>query len=181
MTKRAVCDGDWTSTRGRVLAPASSTIYDEGRRLAIDGAKATCGNCEGAFTICATGYDLFDEGRQVVVDNDLVLCPCRKNRVFASPNAGYLFETRGAAARESAQDVSAPTTASTLVFDEQVRAPSHTSLQGCPSLIEHADGQTVFGRVDTTGLLPRVTTDGESEYAVYWGDEALARHQGEQA
>jgi hypothetical protein len=179
MSKAAVCDGDWTSTRGRVFAPASSDIYDEGRRLAIDGAQATCGNCQGVFTICATGYDLFDEGRQVVVDNDLVLCPCRKNRVFASPNAGYLFETKEAPSRETSPAGAAKE--APRIFDEQVRASaSSTSLQDYPFLIERADGETLFGRVDATGCLPRVTTDGADDYAVYWGDEALARRLGDQ-
>ena len=35
------------------------------------------------------------------------------------------------------------------------------------------------GRADAHGLLPRIDTDGEDEYTVYWGDEALAKMDGQ--
>jgi len=47
-----------------------------------------------------------------------------------------------------------------------------------PYLIETADGRAFSGRVTKGGDLPRVATRNETDYHIYWGDEALAREQG---
>lgn len=65
-------------------------------------------------------------------------------------------------------------------FDEQTRLTVALTA-GLPFYIETMDGRTFDGKVDESGLLPRIDTFGEDEYTVYWGDEALARIQGASA
>ncbi|MFL9905521.1 PAAR domain-containing protein [Paraburkholderia sp. RL17-337-BIB-A] len=81
MRKAAVRHGDPTTTRGFVIA-YSSTIHDDGKKVALSGDEATCENCKGTFKIFGTGKGMSEKGRDVVVEGDLVLCPCKKNRVI---------------------------------------------------------------------------------------------------
>ncbi|WP_236654902.1 PAAR domain-containing protein [Burkholderia pyrrocinia] len=91
--KAAIRHGDPTTTRGIVFA-YSSTIYDDRKHVALSGDEATCGNCEGIFKIFGTGKGMSEKGRDVVVEGDLVLCPCKANRVLAGRNPGIFLETR---------------------------------------------------------------------------------------
>lgn len=52
------------------------------------------------------------------------------------------------------------------------------ALDSYPYFIETADGRTFSGRVAEGGDMPRVATNTEAVYHIYWGDEALAREQG---
>lgn len=63
-------------------------------------------------------------------------------------------------------------------YNEQTRLNGQGA-EGMPYHIETADGRMLSGKVDANGLLPRIETIGDVEYAVYWGDEALARSAGE--
>lgn len=63
-------------------------------------------------------------------------------------------------------------------FDEQTHLVS-ACIAGVPFHISLADGRTLSGKADANGLLPRICTESESHYTVYWGDEALARTGGE--
>ena len=83
-----VRDGDPTTTGGVVIAK-SAAISDDGRMWALDGPPdgATCGNCPGIYPIRGTGYSSTEEGRPAVVPGNLVLCPCGKNFVLASPDS----------------------------------------------------------------------------------------------
>lgn len=60
--------------------------------------------------------------------------------------------------------------------DEQIHLTT-PQIEGVPYYAETADGCRFFGRIEVEGLLPRIATDDEDEYAVYWGDEALAKMQ----
>ena len=62
-------------------------------------------------------------------------------------------------------------------YDEQPQLPRLVS-DGVPYLIITPEGEQLSGRADISGKLPRVVTDGEAEYEVFWGDEALARMEG---
>ena len=59
-------------------------------------------------------------------------------------------------------------------FDEQPQLPRLVS-NGVPYLIITPEGKRISGSTDISGKLPRVVTEGEAEYEVFWGDEALAR------
>jgi len=96
MRKAVVRHGDPTTTRGFVIA-LSSTIHDNGKKVALSGDEATCGNCKGIFKIFGTGQGVSQKGRDVVVDGDRVLCPCGKNRVIVGSNPGIFRKTNGGA------------------------------------------------------------------------------------
>ncbi|WP_241303459.1 PAAR domain-containing protein [Burkholderia stabilis] len=91
--KAAIRHGDPTTTRGTVFA-YSSSIYDDRKHVALSGDEATCGNCEGTFKIFGTGKGMSEKGRDVVVEGDLVLCPCKANRVLVGHNPGIFLESR---------------------------------------------------------------------------------------
>ncbi|MDH6169525.1 hypothetical protein M2282_004693 [Variovorax boronicumulans] len=65
-------------------------------------------------------------------------------------------------------------------YDERVRL-SHELIAGLPYYIEVSDGRKYSGRVDEDGHLPRIFTEFADTYKIYWGDEALARMEEEQA
>jgi hypothetical protein len=93
MRKAVVRHGDPTTTRGFVMA-YSSTINDDGKKVALNGDEATCGTCKGAYKIFGTGKGMSENSRDVVIEGDLVLCPCNKNRVIVGDNPG-MFITIG--------------------------------------------------------------------------------------
>jgi uncharacterized Zn-binding protein involved in type VI secretion len=124
MRKAAVRHGDPTTTRGFVMA-FSSTIHDDGRKIALSGDEATCGKCKGAYKIFGTGEGMSEKGRDVVVDGDSVLCPCGENRVIVGNNPGIFIHTRSGSAVASNAGAAASSGSSfrsTDAFDEQVRA-----------------------------------------------------------
>jgi hypothetical protein len=116
-----------------------------------------------------------------VFDGDLVLCPCGQNRVIAGPDANCWAESGNCPpVAASALSVDSDEFKSLLgyVYDEQVLARTpRVSPEGYPYLIKTADGQTFAGRLDSGGLLPRITTDAASTYIIHWGDEALAHKE----
>jgi uncharacterized Zn-binding protein involved in type VI secretion len=65
-------------------------------------------------------------------------------------------------------------------YDEQPQLLSHP-IGGMPYYVETMDGRTFSGVAGEDGLLPRIATYGEDAYAVYWGDEALAKMERQQA
>lgn len=92
MRKAAVRHGDPTTTRGFVMA-YSSTFHDDGKKIALSGDEATCGNCKGVFKIYGSGKGISEAGRDAVLDGDPVLCPCGKNRVIVGDNPGIFLTT----------------------------------------------------------------------------------------
>jgi uncharacterized Zn-binding protein involved in type VI secretion len=93
--------GDTTTTGGFVMA-FKSGMHDHGKKIAISGDRATCGTCKGNYPIHGTGKGVSDRGVLSIVDGDGVLCPCGKNRVIASMNAGCHLERKTEAATGSA-------------------------------------------------------------------------------
>jgi hypothetical protein len=76
------------------------------------------------------------------------------------------------AARQTSSTATPPT--ERRIYDEQPRLVA-APIEGVPYFVQTADGRTFSGRAGPGGLLPRVTTEGEGEYHVYWGDEALTK------
>jgi uncharacterized protein (DUF2345 family) len=182
MRRAAVRHGDPTTTGGFVIA-CSSTIHDDGKKVALSGDEATCGNCKGAYKIFGTGQEISEKGRAVVLDGDSVLCPCGKNRVIVGSNPGIFVEAGGGSsvARKAPTDPAlASCCGSASKFDEQVRATvSGIALEGYPYFIETPDGRTFSGQTDRNGRLPRIVTNGAHEFTVHWGDAALAKQDGD--
>jgi len=167
--------GDSTTTRGIVLS-GSSDRRDNGRALTLHGDHATCGNCEGSFPIFGSAEDCRSGGRASVRHGDPVMCPCGKNRVIAGPDAGcFVSSERTTAATQTQARSFAGSDAAQ--HDEQIQAESHSTgtFSGMPYRIETDDGQVEEGTLDENGQLPRIFTDSESSYSVYWGDSAISR------
>ncbi|VWB46354.1 PAAR domain-containing protein [Burkholderia metallica] len=90
MSRRAVRNGDPTTTGGVVIA-VTSTMFNHGKQVAIDGDKATCGNCDGAFLIVGSAQRTIHHGRCVALEGDAVLCPCGQNRLIAGSDSTIFY------------------------------------------------------------------------------------------
>ena len=182
MRRTAARDSDSTTTGGFVIA-VTSTIFDNGKRIALDGDEATCGNCNGAFKIFGSATRMSCHGRRVVLNGDPVLCPCGQNKVIAGGDSRIFYEadsgtSRQVAATREARSPTSPTqSAAPSGYDEKLVCTTRKSiLVGYPYHIETADGRTYNGRLDPSGELPRIDTGNKpDEYTVYWGDEAIEK------
>jgi hypothetical protein len=159
-------DGDRTSTGGEVIG--RSHYFDErGKMYARKENKATCGNCPGAWPIYGTASGWTDEGQPFVRDLDKVLCPCRKNVVFAyggSTSFYYDNETSAMATAAPSQSTRAAT------YDEQftLRDGNGSILADTYYTIK-SGGVQVHGVTDTSGRTTRYPTDGAKRVSVYLG------------
>ncbi|MGT0195923.1 PAAR domain-containing protein [Burkholderia pyrrocinia] len=90
MSRRAVRNGDPTTTGGVVIA-VTSTMFNHGKQVALDGDKATCGNCEGTFPIVGGAQRMIHHGRCVALEGDVVLCPCGQNRLIAGSDSTIFY------------------------------------------------------------------------------------------
>ena len=111
MSRRAARNGDPTTTGGVVIA-VTSTMFNHGKQVALDGDKATCGNCEGAFPIVGGAQRMIHHGRRVALEGDAVLCPCGRNRLIAGSDSTIFYSDSGsgnAANRFAAGSAVAPT------------------------------------------------------------------------
>ena len=111
MSRRAARNGDPTTTGGVVIA-VTSTMFNHGKQVALDGDKATCGNCEGAFPIVDGAQRMIHHGRRVALEGDAVLCPCGRNRLIAGSDSTIFYSDSGsgnAANRFAAGSAVAPT------------------------------------------------------------------------
>ena len=124
MSRRAARNGDPTTTGGVVIA-VTSTMFNHGKQVALDGDKATCGNCEGAFPIVGGAQHMIHHGRCVALEGDTVLCPCGKNRLIAGSDSTIFYGndgSRNAANPFAARSASAPAryAPGSGIHDEQV-------------------------------------------------------------
>lgn len=121
-------------------------------------------------------------GKQWALGGDINVCGCNPPPVFHAPERGMFMRFTSeeiGQMRAPAAATHAPTREEAL-YDEQTHLASK-HLEGVPYYIETADGRVLSGRVPTSGLLPRIDTQSEETYTVFWGDEALAKQAGEQA
>ena len=154
--------GDSTTTGGRVLA-FKANIHDNGKKLALHGEHATCGNCKGSWPMFGTGKGMSDHGTPVVINGDRVSCPCGKNRVIASPDAKcFLHKTTdaerlavGAPPREAVQAVT---------YDEQftVLDEARRPIANVRYRIVVDDGRVITGTTNANGKTERVVTQRKS-------------------
>ncbi|SAK64162.1 bacteriophage gp29 protein [Caballeronia catudaia] len=174
MRKAAVRHGDPTTTRGFVIA-YSSTIFDDGRQVALSGDEATCGNCKGAYKIFGTGDGMTEKTRSVVVEGDRVLCPCGKNRVIVGSNPGIFLEvdsgTNSAQSAGSASFAGSPSPAS--VFDEAYVLRDDTTGRPLVNVfyrLTSTSGVVVEGMTDRSGKTQRIKTGAAERIAVKVGE-----------
>jgi hypothetical protein len=115
-------------------------------------------------------------GKQVALENDICLCKCDPPpRLIASQRTASMSFNTGELTAMGFKADGRPIPKDTGAFDEQVRAAGRGVSNGYPYFIRAADGRTMQGRLDASGTLPRVFTDGVEDYHVYWGDDALAQ------
>ncbi|NMM00442.1 PAAR domain-containing protein [Paraburkholderia sp. RP-4-7] len=159
MRKAAVRDGDPTTTGGIVIG-SSTRITDHGKKIALDGDVATCGNCKGTHRIFGTGKGISDKGRNVVVDGDSVLCSCGKNRVIVGNNPGYFINSDyGSAATSSASTVS-PTNESIdlQAYDRyfQLLDQNGNPIAGALVQVQNPAGETQEVTTTPEGKMPNI-------------------------
>lgn len=174
MHKAAIRHGDPTTTRGFVMAH-SSTIHDDGKKVALSGDEATCGNCKGTFKILGTGKGMSENGRDVVVEGDLVLCPCKKNRVIIGSNPGiFLNADGGAGTAIGAQPIAASASPSASQSPGKPQCARRIfvwdSTTGNPvadrAFLAEVSGKMLSGRTDGQGYAT-IKTDGEQSVNIH--------------
>ncbi|QAU25110.1 PAAR domain-containing protein [Dyella sp. M7H15-1] len=123
--------GDPTTTGGVVIATLS-TMFNDGSRLAVAGDQATCGTCPGAWPIAATGTHMVCMGRAAVLDQDSIICPCKKNRVIAEARNMHYRHPHGGARAATAAATSAVAIPAAMVLREAVPPPATTTTPAMP-------------------------------------------------
>ncbi|BCQ27094.1 PAAR domain-containing protein (plasmid) [Caballeronia sp. NK8] len=181
MMRRFAVVGDKLSNNGEICDYKGAFFLLGGRQAALINGAAYCPVCQ------TTGYIAKEGGprrmtigaSEIALEYDVVVCGCPEYpRIFArlAGEAWYddLAESLGVIGAESA----APARAfSVRDFDEQVRAAGAS--EGYPYFIEIADGRKFSGRIEYGGVLPRIMTGANAgNYIVYWGDDALAKADG---
>ena len=155
--------GDFTTTGGTVLV-VKAHISDKGKKIALHGEHATCGNCEGSWPIDGTGEEMNDHGIPVACEGDRVLCPCGNNRVVAGADAGcFIHKQRdGASVGKTNSLLRQPVDGRR--FDEQFALldTSGRPLPGVRYRIVTGDGREVAGITDSDGKTQRVSTQTAS-------------------
>lgn len=118
--------------------------------------------------------------KEIALSDELCICRCSPPpKLIAEQTAKcqiILVVNDESTGQAQAQEVTTPA----HLYDEQPQLVG-PPIEGVPYFIATLDGRTFSGRTGPGGLLPRVTTEGEGEYHVYWGDEGLHRAQGVKA
>ena len=192
MMRRIAVVGDRLRDGGTILSYSGPgcSFGDAGHQAALIGGQAYCEVCKSVGVIAKAGGPRriqFMGG--VALDGDEVLCKCPRPQRIVAVLAGSAWHDDGGGGEQpfhpSSPDfveiaVATAAAATSMAHDERAHLIS-PSLEGVPYYIETADGRVFSGRIPANGQLPRVTTQGEQAYTVYWGDEALARQAEAQA
>jgi uncharacterized Zn-binding protein involved in type VI secretion len=186
--------GDSTSHGGTVLE-GSPTDICMGKPIAYMGHKVHCPKCRGTYPIIEGVLTSAFYGKGVAVAGMKTSCGATliasqfTDTVEWSSGAGGGTAAAGGASEHPAKAAASSALGSASAaklssradnsagYDEQTHLAS-TAIEGIPYLIETTDGRKITGRATDDGLLPRIETDSEAEYTVYWGDEALAKSEG---
>ncbi|WP_341316677.1 PAAR domain-containing protein [Paraburkholderia sp. IMGN_8] len=154
MRRSMVRYGDPTTTGGRVFALAS-TMFDDGKRIALHGEEATCGNCKGTFKIFGSGTECTDNGRATVLHGDPVMCPCGKNKVIAGSDAGCHVESGGLSSARRTSDASTASVSSFVAaaYDDHfiLRDRDGRALAYSAYAVQREAGNFEYGDTDASG------------------------------
>ncbi|WP_175823520.1 PAAR domain-containing protein [Burkholderia sp. BCC0419] len=165
MGRRAVRIGDSTTTGGIVIS-GSSNMFSNGRTIAVNGDKATCGNCEGTFPIAASAVRVISHERCMALEGDAVLCPCGQNLLMSGSDCTVFYEddgSRNAATALTALSAFTPARYAPVsrIHDEQYvlrEADSGRPLANVGYRIRLSSGKIFTGVTDATGHTQRVTS-----------------------
>lgn len=178
MSRRAVRNGDPTTTGGVVIA-VTSTMFNHGKQVALDGDKATCGNCEGAFPIVGGAHRMIHHGRCVALEGDAILCPCGKNRLIAGSDSTIFYggdSDRDTAKPFAARSAYAPTRLApgSRIHDDQFVIRDVRTKQLLSNVrywIKDRSGNVLASGVsDRHGCTARVQTEGAQTLKLVIGD-----------
>ncbi|WP_321789770.1 PAAR domain-containing protein [Burkholderia pyrrocinia] len=170
MFERLVVQGSRTTTGGHVIDGSAYLFDEQGRRFAVDHDGASCGVCEGVFPISGSVDSWLDNGKAMVKDMDLVLCPCGSNRVLADPSTTVFHSDEGDA-HGAAQAISHPTVkhAPCVDHDEQFTLLDNARrpLANVRYRIVTDTGQIFTGITDTAGQTSRIVTDAAASLKIH--------------
>jgi len=160
--------GDPTTTGGKVHA-MHDDMKDDGKAIALNGERATCGNCKGTWPIIGTGYEMRNRGQPVVLHGDRVLCPCGKNRVISMSET--CFYQRPPGEDQAATNATAPARASPQYgqYDEQFifHDANGRVLRDTYYTLRLPSGSLVHGVTDHMGRIERHATEVAQTLRVY--------------
>jgi uncharacterized Zn-binding protein involved in type VI secretion len=165
--------GEWAKNREAFVIKGRY-----GKRIALDGDAATCGNCKGTHRIFGTGKGISDKGRKAVVDGDQVLCPCKKNRVLVGNKPGvFLTITDSSAVASNAAPLAKPAATNGIPVEQTVDEAKHTrwclvwdSVTGEPvanrEFVANVGGVRQSGKTDGKGYV-KIETNGEQPFNIH--------------
>jgi len=166
MSRRAIRNGDATTTGGIVIS-GSSNMFSNSKSIAVNGDKATCGNCEGMFPIAGSAVGMISNGRCMALEGDAVLCPCGQNLLVAGSDCTFFYDDsdggHNTAYSFTALSAFAPTryAPASGIHDEQYvlrEADSGRPLANVRYRIRLSSGKIFAGVTDATGHTQRVTS-----------------------
>jgi hypothetical protein len=153
------------------------------RNMVFIGDEGYCAKCDSSGPITYGAgvserrrmVDLVNGGRLQAVGGDIVLCKCgTPPRIIAVHGQRFSIEDGGTAKAATGTKAERTNSVPYAAYDEQVTAIGRGASEGYPYCIEAADGRIESGRLDSSGVLPRIYTDNADAYAIHWGDEALS-------
>ncbi|WP_316154843.1 PAAR domain-containing protein [Cupriavidus sp. BIC8F] len=178
----ALRNGDKTSSGGILIATGRS-IFHHDLIVGVEGDHATCPACKVGGPVMNDCYPAVDvDGKQMLVTGARVNCKCPTHPVVIHSRTDFIIEVNRGGRNAPPPPSSASLASSNLTspatgdYDEQVRVRAgNTPLEGYPYFIETPDGRAFSGGIGESGKLPRIYTENLNEYAIYWGDDALAK------
>lgn len=162
------------TTAGGTVKASSTWFRIDGVPVACEGDPVDCPACgtQGTIQCVMPRNPERLNGKEVALSDDACICNCSPPpRLIADQTIKcqlFLVADEPSIGRAKKVATSSP------LHDKQSRLVAQL-IEGMPFFIETFDARTFSGRAGPGGLLPRVATQGEGEYHVYWGDEALTR------
>lgn len=174
--------GDQTD-HGGVVVGAAGTTETHGKRIARVGDQVTCPKKGHGTTVIVSGDPtMIIDGQPAARHGDK--CACGATLIasqFVSTTSDGGGANPAAASAEQASKAAAAGYAVReeirITYDEKTRLEvvgDTALLVGLPWFVQTLSGQTHSGRLDQSGELPRIVTESEEDYEVFWGDDALA-------
>ncbi|MFM0231482.1 PAAR domain-containing protein [Paraburkholderia sediminicola] len=155
-----------------------------GHPVAFIGSAAFCNACSSVGVIGKAGGPRRRKrcGTEIALEGDILLCKCpTPPRMAAATQSTSRHDDMAEAMGTVTSNRTANGGVSSVAmsaYDEQIEAKQASLFEGYPYFIETEDGRVVSGRLDSGRLLPRVYTEASAKYIVFWGDQALAKQQG---
>lgn len=179
--------GDSTD-HGGVVVGAAGTTDTYGKRIARVGDQVTCPKKGHGTTVIVTGdATMIIDGQPAARHGDKCACGATliAGQFLSTTSDGGASNSTAASADQTVKAVAAGYAAVRpevrMTYDEQTRLEvvgDTAVLVGLPWFVKTLSGQTLSGRLDQSGELPRIVTTSEEDYEVFWGEDALLLMEG---